>query len=712
MATTPTNPPSHTPSSTRRALWTLALLSFSALFWELALIRWLPGSVRVVGYFTNLILIASFLGLGAGALLSRHDRPLLRWWPVTFTILVVMTLVLGSLTTPDPGGEHIWQGAAPHLPEHASGWLASLNLWIWDSFAARLQGLDFYVVITSLFLATAAHFVLIGHRIGRLFVHLPPLRAYSFDLAGAIAGILLFSLASRMSLPPIAWFGAGVIALGVVTPWRGLGGVLRMVLVAGCLVLIGASGAPYAWSPYYKIEVAPVHTTRGIDQPAPRPANDAPLGYRVRVNNDYHQMALNLAAPATEDAFLSGWKELYDLPYAGKHTAGDVLVVGAGTGNDVQAGLRAGARSITAVEIDPTILALGHELHPERPYDDPRVEVVVDDARSYLKRAGNERFDTVVFGFLDSHTLLSSLSTLRIDNYVYTVQSFREAMAALRPGGRLVVTFTTATPWLKTRLYGLMTTALGRAPDTRKVPYTNGRVFWGERDADWQPPSDAAVAGVAAELDLPTDDWPFLYLEHSGIPAHYLYFMAIVVLIGLASFGLVAPAERRLNLQFFFLGAGFLLVETRSVTEIALLFGSTWAVNAIAFCSILVAVLGANLLVERWPKPPVQWLYVAIAALLVAGWMLPPGSLYVPSLAGRLALCGLVIFSPIALAGLIFSSQFRGASSPNLLFGSNLIGAMVGGALEYTSLAAGLGSLYLVGALLYLCALLAWRLQR
>jgi hypothetical protein len=364
------------------------------------------------------------------------------------------------------------------------------------------------------------------------------------------------------------------------------------------------------------------------------------------------------------------------------------------------------------VEIDPTIQAIGRRLHPERPYDDPRVRVVVDDARSFLKRAGQGEFDTVVFGFLDSHTLLSSLSTLRIDNYVYTVQSFREAMSALRPGGRLAVTFTTATPWLKTRLFGLMTTALGGPPRTEKVAFTNGRVFWGERPVDWRPASEAAVTAMADELELPTDDWPFLYLEQTGIPAHYLYFMAIVVLIGLASFGLVAPGERQLNLQFFFLGAGFLLVETRSVTEIALLFGSTWAVNAIAFCSILVAVLMANLLIERWPRPPVQWLYVAIVALLIGGWMLPAGSLYMPSLAGRLALCGLVIFSPILLAGLVFSSQFRGATSANLLFGSNLIGAMVGGALEYTSLAAGLGSLYMIGALLYLCAFLAWTRQR
>lgn len=710
----PNASPSMSTAERRRALATLFALSFGALFWELALIRWVPGSVRVVGYFTNLILIAAFLGLGTGALLSRRPRDLLGWWPLTFAALVGSTLVFGSLTTPNPAGEHFWQGDAPHLPTEAVGWLSSLNLWVWQSFASGLQQIDFYPVVALLFALTAVHFALVGHRIGRLFAALPPLRAYTFDLLGSIVGVLLFSVTSSLSAPPIVWFVAGSAAFAVATPWRGVAGVLRAAAVLISLLLVLAAGSAYDWSPYYKIEVTSLHQTRGLGSPsgsadgaAPQ---DRPFGYRVRVNNDYHQMALDLGDSADGDAFRENWRRLYDLPYSGERQAGDVLIVGAGTGNDVQAALRNGARSVTAVEIDPRIVAIGAALHPEHPWRDPRVTVVVDDARSFLKRAGQQRYDTVVFGFLDSHTLLSSLSTLRIDNYVYTVQAFTEAVGALRTGGRLAVTFTTATTWLKTRLFGLMTVAMGAPPHTQKVALTNGRVFMGERGEGWQPPSAEAVAAVAREVDLPTDDWPFLYLEHPVIPSHYLFFMAIVVLLGLGSLALLPRGERTLNLQFFFLGAGFLLLETRSITEIALLFGSTWAVNAIAFGAILLAVLIANLLVERWKNPPVRLLYAGIVLLLVAGWLLPPGSLYVPALAGRLALVAAVIFSPILLAGVVFSSQFRHARAPGMLFGSNLIGAMVGGALEYTSLTLGLSSLYLLGAALYLCAFLA--LQR
>ena len=185
--------------------------------------------------------------------------------------------------------------------------------------------------------------------------------------------------------------------------------------------------------------------------------------------------------------------------------------------------------------------------------------------------------------------------------------------------------------------------------------------------------------------------------------------MGLVILLGLLSFSFVERSQRRLNLEFFFLGAGFLLLETRSVTEIALLFGSTWEVNAVAFGGVLAAVLLANFTVERRGSPPLPWLYGGIVALLVVGYALPPGALYVESVALRLLLCVLVLYSPVFLAGLVFSTRFKGAEQPNLLFGSNLLGAMSGGALEYLSLVLGLPPLYLVGAVLYLGAFSAGR---
>src|SRR5581483_4832661 len=107
---------------------------------------------------------------------------------------------------------------------------------------------------------------------------------------------------------------------------------------------------------------------------------------------------------------------------------GRVVVVGAGTGNDVAAGLRNGAQAIDAVEIDPAILMEGRAGHPEHPYSDTRVHAVVNDARSFLRNT-NQHYDMVVYGLLDSHTLLSHASSVRLDSFVYTVEGLREARA-------------------------------------------------------------------------------------------------------------------------------------------------------------------------------------------------------------------------------------------------------------------------------------------
>src|ERR1700680_4929664 len=76
----------------------------------------------------------------------------------------------------------------------------------------------------------------------------------------------------------------------------------------------------------------------------------------------------------------------------------------------------------------------------EQPYEDPRVHAVVNDARSFF-RSTQEQFDVVAFGLLDSHTLLSHASSVRLDSFVYTVEGLREARAHLKTGGILSLSF-------------------------------------------------------------------------------------------------------------------------------------------------------------------------------------------------------------------------------------------------------------------------------
>jgi hypothetical protein len=160
----------------------------------------------------------------------------------------------------------------------------------------------------------------------------------------------------------------------------------------------------------------------------------------------------------------------------------------------------------------------------------------------------------------------------------------------------------------------------------------------------------------------------------------------------------------RAYVDLFFMGAAFLLIETKSVVQFALLFGTTWFVNALVFGGILVAVLVAVEVTQRvsLPRPPI--LYALLFAALAIAWAVPPEELLRLSFAPRFAAATALAFAPITLANLIFAQRFRDAASSTTAFGANLLGAMVGGLLEYSSLVIGYRSLLFMIALLYALA--------
>ena len=188
------------------------------------------------------------------------------------------------------------------------------------------------------------------------------------------------------------------------------------------------------WSPYYKITVS----QQGADTV-------------VEVNNIFHQSM----APVEQKEYFYQW------PYSVfGDTFEDVLILGAGSGTDVAAALRHGVRHVDAVEIDPAIIRLGREHHPDRPYSDPRVTVINDDARHFL-RTTTKKYDLVVFALIDSLTMQSSFSGVRLESYMFTVESFSAVRDRLKPDGVLVVYNYFREPWLVDRLANTAAAAFG-----------------------------------------------------------------------------------------------------------------------------------------------------------------------------------------------------------------------------------------------------------
>src|ERR1051325_9920749 len=206
----------------------------------------------------------------------------------------------------------------------------------------------------------------------------------------------------------------------------------------------------------------------------------------------------------------------------------------------------------------------------------------------------------------------------------------------------------------------------------------------------------------------PRDDWPYLYLTGRTIPSHYLVALAAVLIISVVFMGIGAGdvLARGVDLPMFLMGAGFLLVETKSVTEMSLLFGSTWTVNLMVFASILIMVLVANTIVQRRPPARTTPLFVALFATLVAAYLLPASSLLWLGTAGQWVAGGLMVSLPVFFASLIFSTLLARRGDAGRALAYNVFGAIVGGVLEYSSMALGIKALYVLAALTYVAAAL------
>jgi hypothetical protein len=148
-----------------------------------------------------------------------------------------------------------------------------------------------------------------------------------------------------------------------------------------------------------------------------------------------------------------------------------------------------------------------------------------------------------------------------------------------------------------------------------------------------------------------------------------------------------------------------MLLETKGVVHMALLFGSTWIVNSIVFFAILVMILCANLFVLRFrPQTLVFWYALLVAALLVNALVPMSVFLSLPP-APRVLLSCLVVFLPVFFAGVIFATVFRDSKAPDADFGSNVAGIVLGGLSEQLSLVLGFNYLLLVAVAYYLLAL-------
>lgn len=693
--------------------WGILLISVLGLFLETLFIRWIGTEIRIFAYLQNTILVVCFLGLGIGMFTSSKPIQLKQSLvPMTiFTLLMAIPpirLVLGSISEmfSTLGDFVIWNNIAT------------------NDLRFRVTAIIFGLVLTfGVLILIVDIFVPLGRILGRLMnSNSNAIWAYSINILGSILGTWTFVLLSFFYQPPFVWFCIAAILLAIFVMWSNRDKKLNLALLVLIVALSWFAGKvtdalQVTWSPYQKLVVL-----KGKE-------NALWLGdYYITVNNVGYQVIIDLSEkrvseqPEKFPPELKGLSQ-YDMPLLFHPNPKTFLIVGAGSGNDAAGALRHNVQSVAAVEIDPAIISIGRELHPEAPYSSPRVQVINDDARSFFATT-NEKYDVISFGLLDSHTT-TSMTNARLDHYVYTKESIILAKSRLAEGGIMALTFEAQKPYIVDRIQRVLEEVFNQPPLVFRIPtnaYGAGGVMFVTGDFETlqnQLQQNAPLSAYIKELQaknpiqlthktkITTDDWPYLYLASPKIPSLYYLLITLVILLFVRSYKKWQAKTdlsftNRTFWHFAFLGGAFLLLEVQNISKASVVLGNTWQVNAVIISSILGVALLANWVAYKFRNLPITGVY----ALLIGSAL----SLYFIDLARfgalpyltKAVIVGALTSLPMLFSGIVFVRSFAVTVDKSNALGANLIGALVGALLQSITFITGIKALLLVVAGFYL----------
>ena len=721
----------------RQAGFNLFLVGFLILFLELACIRWFSAKVVFLQFFTNIVLLAAFLGMSCGCLAARRTTNWLALFPglalVTFAAVATIMALYSN-----------WGQFAVDVGHQASPQEVFFGTEYRNPDLAKFV-VPIEAIAGLFFVLIALMFVGLGQTLGRAFDAYPNrVAGYSLNIGGSLAGIVGFSLLSFAQAPPVVWFGiscAGVVYLLYQDKALSMLRLLILIVVVGFTAYYTdrSDSHDIRWSPYYAVDL---NKSNGV----------------ITVNSIGHQEMM----PFSERG--SSYSLIHLLQ---KHSGGapfkNVMIIGAGSGNDLAHALRFGVERIDAVEIDPVIQNIGIHNHPDKPYQDPRVVPHLDDGRHFL-RTTERKYDLVVYALVDSLILHSGYANIRLESYLFTEQAFQDVRRVLKQDGVFVMYNYYRQGWIVQRVAEMAKQVFGCDPLVLPLPYKetltsseavgfttiiagcNPRIstafrdrgqFWlnsippenlavngfdkpqekgqdkaAAQHGDWVPlaPAKLVVDNQGARQST-SDDWPFLYVSGRLIPDLTVRSMILLGVLGLGLVYLFKPKGAwRPNNRMFFLGAAFMLLETKAVVQMALLFGSTWLVNSAVFFTALLLILAANLYVIKVPSTRLARHYAGLLALLAVSVLVPLDTFLSGGIVWRYVIPCALALGPMFFAGVIFARSFRDEANPDQAFGSNIAGSVIGGLAESCSTLLGFRYLLIVAIGFYLLS--AWMPSR
>lgn len=679
-------------------LLNIFLAAALTLFLELAIIRIHSIYIHIFSFFKNLSLFSCFFGLGIGYAIGRKKLFSLKW---TYPLLCLQILFLFIIyNTPlniffiNPVSEQLTMGR--------------------DTAQSILQIFIIYVFTISIFLFNVLVFIPLGQLTSSYMLKTNKLKAYGANLLGSLFGILLITLLSYIWTPPILWLAFSLIIFIFLV--RKNAKLIYISSVSFLLLIFFLNlnlnkNSKFFYSPYQNIVLEHLNN---------------PLSpVLIKISHIFFQSPLNLSKrltferPDISPGNIFGYhvdieheREFYDIPYkVNDFMKKNVLIVGSGTGNDVSAALRnSKVDQVDAVDIDPLIIEIGKSYHPERPYQNEKVNIYVDDARSFIKKV-DKKYDLIVYGLLDSQSNLSAKGGVRLDSFVYTVEAFKEAKNILNENGYLSISFFVQQDEIREKLSAMLEKAFNTKPLILKsqtndryifLVSKNEKKYFDLKNLEFFKHYKNTDFKQTLKFDISTDDWPFFYMPKKIYPISYLI-MIITILFSCLLYlkKNIGFKVTKIYLTPFFLGAGFMLIEAKGITELAKVFGSTWSVLSIIISSVLILAFLANYIILKKIFIKKKLIYALILFSIVLGFLYSHFSI---NLKFEEIILPLLLTMPIFFSGLAFSNEILINKNMQNVISSNIFGALFGGLLEYNSMYFGYSALYFLAAIIYMLA--------
>tara|TARA_Y100000590_G_C15715703_1_gene1011800 strand:- start:147 stop:2531 length:2385 start_codon:yes stop_codon:yes gene_type:complete len=673
----------------------IALSAGLGLFLELMMIRIHASYFQLFAFFKNLSLLSCFLGLGIGYARGTKS-PLIT--PIVLPLLALQLISLSYLSEP------LYGLSNPISEQFSMGLAQSKNIY---------QSIISFLFIALIFSYNSLCFIPLGQLTSRLMARQEKLLSYSWNLIGSLSGIILFSIISFLWLPPSFWFTIFSIGLLMFIYKNKKQLIISIFSFTAVLIIFSMPNVVnelVIYSPYQKL------TLRSHNSGIPQIRTNDKYFQNIHNLNKKIALTVNTNRPDTL-SYLEEVGQFYALPYYFQKNPNNVLVLASGTGNDVAAALANNAKHIDAVEIDPVIQKMGELVHPQSPYSSEKVSIFVDDARSFLKKT-KTKYDLIVYGLLDAHTLLSGKSGgIRLDSYIYTTEAFREAREKLNENGLICLSFATLSPHLGKKLYLMLKEGFdGHAP-TVYLTHDGGHTFLiGYKNIDNLINEYTTYQNVTTTIDnsqlytdKTTDNWPFFYMPKKVYPITYLLMIVLIILISTFYVrNLSGMSLNHFSFPCFFLGAGFMLIETKGITELSLYYGNTWIVVGIVISTILIMAFLANLILLKIQTPSNYLIYGSLFMSLILGIIFTyiRSELSIPFYLDKII--GTILLTiPLFYSGFAFSYELKNSTSVMVALSSNILGAIVGGCLEYNSMYFGFRALYLLAIVMYILSFLS-----